>query len=237
MSATPNGVSLVSQRTIPVAIEARKLLPRLRHKAARPRIDERDVWRQRRGALAAKNPHSRRRIQCDGARSVGFERMRHLDVHDDSNGAIASAPCPFCEIVAGRRRQEIVYADDTVVGFLCEPPATWGHVLIVPRQHRTDIWEIPSEEAGSAIVAAKLVAEVVRSELGAVGVNLRQNSGSKAGQDVFHFHLHVVPRYSDDTLLAGCVWGMPPWEPPTGGDAERQRVAEAIRRGIEAHKA
>jgi len=53
--------------------------------------------------------------------------------------------------VSGRRPQEIVYADDTVVGFLCEPPATWGHVLIVPRRHRADIWDVPPQEAESVI--------------------------------------------------------------------------------------
>lgn len=128
--------------------------------------------------------------------------LRAVDT-DDGDGATTPTPCPFCEIVAGRRPQEIVYADDTVVGFLCEPPATWGHVLVVPRLHRADIWDIRPEEAAAAFVAARLLATVVRDDLGAVGVNLRQNSGSKAGQDVFHFHLHVVPRYADDTLLPG----------------------------------
>jgi len=163
--------------------------------------------------------------------------MEQLNTDSESNKATAATPCPFCEIVAGRERREIVYADDTVMAFLCEPPATWGHVLIVPRQHRVDIWDIPSQEAASAIVAAQAVAEVLRSDLGAIGVNLRHNSGSKAGQHVFHFHLHVVPRYLDDTLLPGGVWGMPPWEPPTGGDTQAQRVAETIRRGIAARKA
>lgn len=142
--------------------------------------------------------------------------------------------CPFCEIVAGRQHQEIVYTDDTVIGFLCEPPASWGHVLVVPREHRTDIWDILPQEAGSAIAAARLLATVLRDDLGAIGVNLRHNSGSKAGQDVFHFHLHVVPRYADDTLLPGCVWGMSPWEPPAGGETQRRRVAETIRSGISA---
>jgi histidine triad (HIT) family protein len=144
--------------------------------------------------------------------------------------------CPFCEIVAGRRSQEIVYADNAVIGFLCEPPATWGHVLVVPRSHRSDIWEIAPDEAAAAILAARLLATIVRDDLGAVGVNLRQNNGANAGQDVFHFHLHIVPRYADDTLLPGGVWGAPPWEPPAGGDGERQRVADTIRRGVAARR-
>ena len=80
--------------------------------------------------------------------------------------------------------------------------------------------------------AAHALARAVRGELGAVGVNLRHNSGSLAGQDVFHFHLHVVPRYEGDTVQPGCVWGAPPWKPPPGGDGERRRVADSIRRAL-----
>jgi len=141
-------------------------------------------------------------------------------------------PCPFCKIGAARTEQEVVYSDDMVVAFLCEPPATWGHALITPRQHRPDIWTVEPAEAQSVMALALRMAHVMRDELGAVGVNLRQNSGSRAGQDVFHFHLHVVPRYEDDTVLPGCVWGMPPWQPPVGGDAERRRVANALRGGL-----
>jgi histidine triad (HIT) family protein len=140
--------------------------------------------------------------------------------------------CVFCEIVEGSRSQEIVYSDGTVVAFLCEPPATWGHLLVVTREHRPDIWAIAPDEAAATMAAAHLLASVVRDELGATGINLRQNSGTGAGQDVLHFHLHVVPRYEDDTVQPGCVWGAPPWEAPPGGEPERRRVAEAIRRGV-----
>ena len=140
--------------------------------------------------------------------------------------------CPFCEIAAGRIEQEIVYADDGLVAFLCEPPATWGHTLIAPRSHKQDIWSIEQSEAGAAMKLAHRIARAMRDELGAAGVNLRQNSGGKAGQDVFHFHLHVVPRYEADTVLPGCVWGAPPWRPPIGGEAERRRVAEVLRAAL-----
>ena len=142
--------------------------------------------------------------------------------------------CPFCEIVAGRSSQEVVYADDSVVAFLCEPPATWGHLLVVPRAHRQDFWSIPLEEASAVMAAAHLLAGVLREALGAVGLNLRQNSGSRAGQDVFHFHLHLVPRYDDDTVLPWCVWGVPPWQPPAGGESEKRRVAGRIREAVAA---
>ena len=125
-----------------------------------------------------------------------------------------------------------MFEQDGVVAFLCEPPATWGHLLVVPRAHRRDIWDAPRDEAIAVMAAAHLLAGVVRDELGAVGVNLRQNSGAHAGQDVFHFHMHLVPRYEGDTVQPGCVWGEPPWQPPEGGDEERSRVADAIRRGV-----
>ena len=128
-----------------------------------------------------------------------------------------------------------MHEDDRVVAFLCEPPATWGHILVAPRVHRRDIWAIQPDEAAAAMSAAHMLAAVVRDELGATGVNLRQNNGHEAGQDVFHFHLHVVPRYDDDdTVQPGCVWGEPPWQPPAGGDEERRRVSAAIRRGVAA---
>jgi histidine triad (HIT) family protein len=140
--------------------------------------------------------------------------------------------CPFCEIADGRSDQEVVYAGEGVVAFLCEPPATWGHALVVPRAHKRDIWAVEGDEAAAVMKVAHRLADAMRDQLGAVGVNLRQNSGGKAGQDVFHFHLHVVPRYEDDTVLPGCVWGMPPWQPPAGGDAERHRVAAALRAAL-----
>jgi histidine triad (HIT) family protein len=142
------------------------------------------------------------------------------------------ADCLFCEIAAGGTDQETLYADDDLVAFLCEPPATRGHTLITPRAHKRDIWAIEPAEAAAAMSLAHRLAQAMRDELGAVGVNLRQNSGSRAGQDVFHFHLHVVPRYEDDTVLPGCVWGEPPWQPPAGGHEERRRVAEALRRAL-----
>ena len=137
--------------------------------------------------------------------------------------------CVFCAIVARNREQEIVAENAEVLAFLCEPPATWGHTLIVPRAHRRDIWTVEPEEAAASIELAQRLARVMRDELGAIGVNLRQNSGERAGQDVFHFHLHVVPRYVDDTVQPGCVWGAPPWRPPEGGDAVRARTAETLR--------
>jgi histidine triad (HIT) family protein len=140
--------------------------------------------------------------------------------------------CPFCAIVEGRRDQEIVASDGDSVAFLCEPPATQGHTLIVPRSHRSDIWDVEEHELAQMAELARRLAAVMREGLGATGINLRQNSGARAGQDVFHFHLHVVPRYEDDTVQPGCVWGAPPWQPPRNGPEERCRAADALREGL-----
>jgi histidine triad (HIT) family protein len=144
--------------------------------------------------------------------------------------------CPFCEIVAGTRGQEIVYADESVVAFLCEPPAAWGHVLVVPRTHVPDIWTIDAGSAEDIVAVAHRVAGALRSALRADGINLRQNSGAAAGQDVFHFHMHVVPRYDDDLLGPFCAWGTPPWQPPEGGDSKRRAVADALRASLAASR-
>ena len=140
--------------------------------------------------------------------------------------------CPFCAIVEGVRDQEIVASDGDSVAFLCEPPATQGHTLIVPRRHRSDIWDVEEDELLRMAEMARRLAAVMRERLGATGINLRQNSGARAGQDVFHFHLHVVPRYEDDTVQPGCVWGAPPWQPPPNGPDDRRRVADALRDGL-----
>jgi ATP adenylyltransferase len=118
--------------------------------------------------------------------------------------------CLFCQIIAGDRHQEIVYANTDVVAFLCEPPAVWGHVLVVPRRHVEDVWGIEESELIEVTSAAKHLAHSLRAAVGADGVSLRQNSGDASGQDVAHFHLHVVPRHRGDPLGPACVWGIPP---------------------------
>lgn len=140
-----------------------------------------------------------------------------------------SPHCPFCEVINGQRHQEIVYSSESAIAFLCEPPAVWGHILVVPRRHVTDIWAIELSELSAITAAAKPLADALRSAVDADGISLRQNSGDASGQDVFHFHLHVIPRRNGDVLGRACVWGVPPWTPPEGGDKERAEVAAAIR--------
>lgn len=143
-----------------------------------------------------------------------------------------SSRCPFCEVINGQRHQEVVYDSEAAVAFLCEPPAIWGHILVVPRRHVTDIWAIELLELSAITATAKRLADALRIAVDADGISLRQNSGDASGQDVSHFHLHVIPRHNGDALGRACVWGVPPWRPPEGGDTKRVEVAEAIREAL-----
>jgi histidine triad (HIT) family protein len=138
--------------------------------------------------------------------------------------------CVVCKIVAGELPARFLYADETVVSFLDIAPATPGHALVVPRVHRRDLWEIEDDELAAVTVAARRVAAALREILRAPGMWLHHVSGEVAGQDLFHYHLHVIPRYTGDTVQPG--WGQPPWSPPdrtnTDLDAMAALVAQAV---------
>jgi len=128
--------------------------------------------------------------------------------------------CMFCAIAAGRSAAEVVYEDEWTVAFMDINPANTGHTLIVPRQHARDIWDIDEDSAAAVMRAATRVARAVRAGLAPDGLNLVQASGRAAFQSVFHFHLHVIPRWREDGLR-------PPWR-PSPGDRESIRAAAAL---------
>jgi histidine triad (HIT) family protein len=140
--------------------------------------------------------------------------------------------CVFCKIVVGERSARFLYADETVVSFLDIAPATLGHALVVPRAHRRDLWEVGDDELTAVIVAARAVAAALRDVLAAPGMWLHHVSGEAAGQDVFHFHVHLIPRYEADTVQP--AWGQPPWSRPDldedALDGIAARVSDAMRR-------
>lgn len=116
------------------------------------------------------------------------------------------ADCIFCRIVAGHAPAWRVYEDDAAVAFLDISPATPGHSLVVPRRHAPDIWSLSEDEAMRVMRAVHRVAAKLRARLRPRGMNVTQSNGAAAGQDVFHYHVHVVPRYGDDG-------SRPPWRP------------------------
>jgi histidine triad (HIT) family protein len=130
--------------------------------------------------------------------------------------------CIFCKIIAGELPGEIIEQDDKTVAFMDINPGTRGHLLVVPREHARDLLEIGEEDLAATIATAKRMAQRVHDRLGADGVNLLNSRGSAAWQTVFHFHIHVIPRYDGDPLRL-------PWRPAPGDMDEIAAVASRLR--------
>ena len=108
--------------------------------------------------------------------------------------------CIFCKIVAGDLPAERVQEDEHTVAFMDLNPWTRGHALVIPRRHSRNLYEVPEEDLAPYAAAAKRLAERMRDRLGCDGVNLLNACEPAAWQTVFHFHIHVIPRYEDDPL-------------------------------------
>jgi histidine triad (HIT) family protein len=130
--------------------------------------------------------------------------------------------CIFCKIVAGELPSTIVHQDDRTVAFMDINPATRGHLLVVPREHARDLLAIDQDDLAATIHAAQHMAGRVVERLDADGVNLLNCRGAAAWQTVFHFHVHVIPRYDDDPLRL-------PWIPEPGDSEAIETAAEALR--------
>ncbi len=108
--------------------------------------------------------------------------------------------CIFCKIANGEIPSATLYEDENFRVILDLGPASKGHALILPKKHAANLFELPDETASKAIVLAKKIAATLQEGLHADGVNLVQNNGEAAGQTVFHFHIHIIPRYKNDTV-------------------------------------
>jgi histidine triad (HIT) family protein len=108
--------------------------------------------------------------------------------------------CIFCKIVSGIIPAEKLYENDHVIAVLDINPIHYGHALILPKQHCNDFLELPDETYHSLLQAAKIVTDALVQSLKLEGYNLFSNNGTIAGQSVFHFHLHVTPRYRNDNI-------------------------------------
>jgi histidine triad (HIT) family protein len=135
---------------------------------------------------------------------------------------VSDPDCIFCKIVAGDLPAQIVDQDERTVSFMDISPATRGHALVIPREHATDLLEVGGEDLKATITAAQKLAGRMVERLGADGVNLLNSCRAPAWQTVFHFHVHVIPRYHDDPLKL-------PWIPSPGDKDEIAAAADAIR--------
>ncbi len=103
--------------------------------------------------------------------------------------------CVFCKILAGDIPSRVVYEDEAFKAIMDVGPATVGHCLLLPKSHCANIYEMPDDTAEKLLPVAKKIATNLKEKLGCDGLNLVQNNGEEAGQTVFHFHMHLIPRY------------------------------------------
>lgn len=108
--------------------------------------------------------------------------------------------CIFCEIASGNIPSATLYEDEDFRVIFDLGPATHGHALILPKKHAADIFELDEDSVAKVFVLAKKMAEKMTKVLGCDGFNILQNNGEVAGQTMFHFHVHLIPRYKDDSL-------------------------------------
>lgn len=106
--------------------------------------------------------------------------------------------CIFCKIAAGEIPSKTIYEDEKFRVILDLGPATRGHALILPKEHYKNIYELPEELAGEAMKLAKKMTVLMTDRLHCDGFNILQNNNEVAGQSVFHFHMHLIPRYQND---------------------------------------
>jgi histidine triad (HIT) family protein len=130
--------------------------------------------------------------------------------------------CIFCKIVAGELPAERVQEDEHTVAFMDLNPWTRGHALVIPRHHSRNLYEVPEDDLHQAGTAAARLARTMRDRLNCDGVNLLNCCEAAAWQTVFHFHIHVIPRYDDDPLQL-------PVRPREASREELGRVAAELR--------
>ncbi len=133
-----------------------------------------------------------------------------------------AADCLFCAIASGDGPAQVLEADEHTVAFMDINPATPGHALVIPRAHSADLLDISDADLERTMLASRRLAERMKAALDCDGINVLNCCGAAAWQTVFHFHVHVVPRYRDDPLKL-------PWIPDSGEPDEIAALADRIR--------
>jgi histidine triad (HIT) family protein len=128
--------------------------------------------------------------------------------------------CVFCSIVAGDAPAEIVGENERALAFMDVNPIVDGHTLVIPKSHAQDIWTISQDDGEAVWALARELSARIRDALGADGLTLFQANGRAGWQHVFHFHLHLVPRWRGDGLVR-------PWDP---SGVKRSGIADAADR-------
>ena len=131
--------------------------------------------------------------------------------------------CIFCRIISGEIPSTTIYENSKFKVIMDIAPANKGHVLKLPKEHYDNIYDIDTATAGELFELAVMTARALKSVLDCDGMNILQNNGTVAGQTVFHFHMHIIPRYEGDTVNIG-------WKELSYEDGEMEQLREAIRK-------
>lgn len=129
--------------------------------------------------------------------------------------------CIFCKLANGTIPTTTIFEDAYLKAIMDISPANKGHVIIIPKSHAADIFDLEDEFVSRAFLLAKKLAVVIKEVTGCDGINILQNNGSAAGQTVFHFHAHVVPRFKNDEITIA-------WKQQAYKDGEADLLAKKI---------
>lgn len=133
--------------------------------------------------------------------------------------------CIFCKLASGEFPSATVYEDDLFRAILDISPAAKGHTLLLPKTHAVNLFELDELEVSKALLVAKKLAAAIQKTLQCDGINILQNNGSAAGQSVFHFHIHLIPRYEEDGVTI-------PWKSLSYSDGEAFELANKIHQNL-----
>ena len=129
--------------------------------------------------------------------------------------------CIFCKIAGGDIPSSTIYEDEDFRVILDLGPASKGHALILPKNHYKDVCELDADLAAKVLPLAGKIGAAMKEKLGCAGFNLVQNNGSEAGQTVYHFHMHIIPRYEGGPAMVT-------WNPVNAAPEELQEIAELL---------
>jgi histidine triad (HIT) family protein len=136
------------------------------------------------------------------------------------------AGCIFCAIVTGEAPAHVIYADDDAIAFLDRRPSAMGHTLVAPRRHVEHLWDGGADDVVAVARAVHATAALLHDRLHPDGLTMRQNTGAASGQDVFHLHVHLVPRWHGDGHIG---WPTPPEDLPDLAEVQARLTRPADR--------
>lgn len=130
--------------------------------------------------------------------------------------------CVFCKIANGEIPASVIYEDTDFMVILDKFPGAYGHTLIIPKRHSDNIFDLDAGDASKLYPLAKTVAAAVRDSLNSDGINILQNNGEAAGQSVIHFHMHIIPRFKNDSVRIK-------WTPKEAGNDELNKLSDLVK--------